>query len=208
MKAAAITAAALLASCQQNHGPTRIEMIDQTRAAIAPQLLQLGARNWVVIADPTYPIPAGAGAYTMAVPSGSADTFREVLDLLELQAALTPRIWVCNEMNALTESLAPGITEYNREIEALLSGRFCYRLDERIISMQLADASQKYRILYIKTKTQLPYSTIAIELDSGYWDPDSEAEIRRRMEELAPKPENAETAPTATPRATAPTHAT
>lgn len=185
MKAAAIMAAALLASCQQNRGPTRLELIDQTRAAIAPQLLQLGARNWVVIADPTYPIPAGAGAYTMAVQSGAADTFREVLDLLETQASLTPRIWVCNEMGVLTETLAPGITEYKQEIEPLLSGRFCYRLDEKIISAQLADASQKYRILYIKTRTQLPYSTIAIELDSGYWDPDAEAEVRKRMDELS-----------------------
>ena len=185
MKAAAIMAAALLASCQQNRGPTRLEVIDQTRAAIAPQLLQLGARNWVVIADPTYPIPAGAGAYTMAVQSGAADTFREVLDLLETQASLTPRIWVCNEMEVLTDSLAPGITQYKHEIDPLLSGRFCYRLDEKIISAQLADASQKYRILYIKTRTQLPYSTIAIELDSGYWDPDAEAEVRKRMDELS-----------------------
>lgn len=186
IKAAAVTAAALLASCQQNNGPTRIELIDQTRASIAPQLQQLGARNWVVIADPTYPIPAGAGVLTMAVPSGSADTFREVLDLLEMQASLTPRIWVCNEMDAVTEELAPGIKEYRQEVNSLLSGRFCYHLDERIISMQLADASQKYRVLYLKTNTQLPYSSIAIELDSGYWNPDSEAEIRQRLEQLNP----------------------
>lgn len=165
-------------------GPTRIELIDQTRAAIDPQLQQLGARNWVVIADPTYPIPAGAGAVTMVVPSSSADTFREVLDLLELQASLTPRIWVCNEMEAVTESLAPGIEEYRETVNSLLSGRFCYRLDERIIAMQLAAASQQFRVLYIKTNTQLPYSSIAIELDSGYWNPDSEAEIRQRLEQL------------------------
>lgn len=193
--AAALTVAAMLASCQQNAGPTRIELIDQTRAAIDPQLQQLGARNWVVIADPTYPIPAGAGAVTMAVPSPTADTFREVLDLLELQASLTPRIWVCNEMEAVTEKLAPGMEEYRKDVNYLLSGRFCYRLDERIISMQLADAAQKFRVLYIKTNTQLPYSTIAIELDSGYWNPDAEAEIRERLEKLMPPaPSNEETA--------------
>lgn len=182
--AAASTAAALLVSCQQTQGPTRIELIDQTRAAIAPQLQQLGARNWVVIADPTYPIPAGAGVLTMYVPSSSADSFREVLDLLEMQAALTPRIWVCNELNALTENLAPGIGDYRKEVNSLLSGRFCYRLDERIISMQLAAAAKEFRVLYIKTNTKLPYSSIAIELDSGYWSADEETEIRSRMEKL------------------------
>lgn len=182
--AAAVTAAALLASCQQNAGPGRFELIDQTRAAIAPQLQQLGARNWVVIADPTYPIPAGLGAITMAVSSGSADTFREVLDILELQASLTPRIWVNNEMDVVTEDMAPGIKEFRKEVNSLLSGRFCYRLDERIISMQLAEAAKDFRVLFIKTGTRLPYSTIAIELDSGYWSSDSEAEIRSRMEKL------------------------
>lgn len=196
--AAALTVAAMLASCQQNAGPTRIELIDQTRAAIGPQLQQLGARNWVVIADPTYPIPAGAGAVTMAVPSPTADTFREVLDLLELQASLTPRIWVCNEMEAVTEKLAPGMEEYRKDVNYLLSGRFCYRLDERIISMQLADAAQKFRVLYIKTNTQLPYSTIAIELDSGYWNPDAEAEIRERLEKLMPPTPSHEETATAT----------
>lgn len=193
--AAAVSAAALLASCTQNRGPLRIGLIDQTRASIAPELQQLGARNWVVVADPTYPIPAGAGVYTMTVPSGTAETFREVLDLLELQASLTPRIWVCNEMEAVPEHLAPGMAEYTKEVSALLSGRFCYRLDERIIAMQLADAAQKFRVLYIKTNTRLPYSTLAIELDSGYWSPDAEEEIRTRLEKLLPPAEQTGTTP-------------
>lgn len=120
----------------------------------------------------------------MAVSSGSADTFREVLDILELQASLTPRIWVNNEMDVVTEDMAPGIKEFRKEVNSLLSGRFCYRLDERIISMQLAEAAKDFRVLFIKTGTRLPYSTIAIELDSGYWSSDSEAEIRSRMEKL------------------------
>jgi len=196
--AAAFSAAALLASCTQNAGPLRIGLIDQTRASIAPELQQLGARNWVVIADPTYPIPAGAGVYTMTVASGTAETFREVLDLLELQASLTPRIWVCNEMEAVPEHLAPGMAEYTKEVSSLLSGRFCYRLDERIIAMQLADAAQKFRVLFIKTNTRLPYSTLAIELDSGYWSPDAEEEVRTRLEKLLP-PQGQANTPTQQP---------
>ena len=167
-------------------------LLEETRDTISPQLQQLGARNWVVIADPTYPIPAGTGAQTMVVSAGSLDTFREVLDLIEQQGALTPRIWINNEMEAITDNLAPGIEHYNTSINNLVSGRFCYRLDERIISAQVAEASHNFRVLFIKTPTQLPYSSIAIELDSGYWDSDSETEIRERLAALHPAEEEAQ----------------
>lgn len=181
-------AVALMATACQHSAPTPAETLEQTRSVIAPELRQLGARNWIVIADPTYPIPSGAGAVTVSVPTGTADTFREVLDQLELQASLTPRIWVCNELAAVPEERAPGIGDYRKSVNNLLSGRFCYRLDERIISMQLAEAAKQYRVLYIKTETRLPYSTIAIELDSGYWNSSDETEIRERLKKLTPTP--------------------
>ena len=159
-------------------------LLEETRDTISPQLQQLGARNWVVIADPTYPIPAGTGVQTMVVSTGSLDTFREVLDLIEQQGSLTPRIWINNELEAITDNLAPGIENYSTSVNNLVSGRFCYRLDERIISSQVAEASHNFRVLFIKTPTQLPYSSIAIELDSGYWDSDSETEIRERLARL------------------------
>lgn len=184
---AAFSAAVLLPACIHNEEAAYAEQLEQTRNSISPQLQQLGARNWIIIADPSYPIPAGTGTQTMVVPAGSADTFREVLDLIEVQGALTPRIWVCNEMEAVTDDLAPGMAEYNKQIASLTSGRFCYRLDERIISSQVADAARNFRVLFIKTTTQLPYSAIAIELDSGYWSSDAETEIRKRLEELQPE---------------------
>lgn len=187
LQATAASAAVLLAACQHN-APSVDDTLEQTRNAIAPELQQLGARNWVVVADPTYPIPSGAGAVTISVPGDSADTFREVLDQLELHAAVTPRIWVCNELDAVPEERAPGINEHRKSVNSLLSGRFCYRLDEKIIAMQLADAAKQYRVLYIKTNTHLPYSTIAIELDSGYWNSDDETEIRERLKKIHPSP--------------------
>lgn len=185
LQTTAALAAVLLTACQHS-APTEVETLEQTRSTIAPQLQQLGARNWVVIADPTYPIPSGAGAVTVSVPSNTADTFREVLDQLELQASLTPRIWVSYELEAVPEERAPGISEYRKSVNSLLSGRFCYRVDERIVAMQLAEAAKQYRVLYIKTNTRLPYSTIAIELDSGYWNSDDETEIRTRLQKLNP----------------------
>ena len=53
--------------------------------------------------------------------------------------------------------------------------------------MQIAQAAKDFRILYIRTNTRLPYSSIAIELDSGYWSSDAEAEVQRRLQQLMPQ---------------------
>lgn len=160
--------------------------LEQLRTQLAPELARLGARNWIVIADPTFPVLAGAGVVVLPVEANSADTFREVLDQLELQAALVPRIWLSRELTAIPENRAPGIRHYLRDMKNLIRGRFHYYIDQRIIDMQLAQAAASYRVLYIKTNTHLPYSSIAIELDSGYWNSDAEAEIRQRLQRLAP----------------------
>ena len=179
--AAVLTAAAALASCQQM-GPNVLNDVDLARAKIAPNLLQLGARNWVVVADPACPLPAGTGIVSINVPACTVDAFREVLDLLEIEGAVVPRIWVSHELSAVPENRAPGVTEHRRELEKLLLGRFHYEVNSRVIDMQIAQAAKDFRILYIRTNTRLPYSSIAIELDSGYWSSDAEAEVQRRLQ--------------------------
>ncbi len=156
---------------------------------LAPHLDVLGARNWIVIADPAYPILAGEGVDVLVVDADIPDTLREVLATLSADGSLTPRLWLCSELEVVPERHAPGVRRYRRELRKLTARHLHYEVTDRIISLQLAQAAQTYRILYIKTDTPLPYSTVAIELDSGYWNSDAEAELRERMEKLnAPAP--------------------
>lgn len=184
--AALALATAMVPACQSV--PPQARLVEETRMAVAPHLDQLGARNWIVIADPAFPVLAGAGVDVVSVPLGTLDSFREVLDMLELQGALTPRVWVCNELAAVPEKRAPGVKRFRKELQRLLDGRFHYHLDSRLIDMQLEQAASTYRILYIKTTSHLPYSNIAIELDSGYWNSAAEEEVRARLQQLVPQP--------------------
>ncbi len=59
-------------------------------------------------------------------------------------------------------------------------------MNSRVIDMQLAQAAKDYRLLFIRTNTRLPYSSIAIELDTGYWNSDAEAEVQQRVEKMFP----------------------
>lgn len=183
--ATVLTAAAMFASCQQL-GPNKLSDADMARKQIAPNLFQLGARNWVIVADTAYPLPAGESVVCINVPCNLADTLREVLDLMESEGAVVPRLWVSHELSAVQEKRAPGIKAYRTELEKLLLGRFHYEVNSRVVDMQINKAAKDYRILVIRTSSRLPYSSIAIELDSGYWNSDAELEVRQRIEKLFP----------------------
>jgi hypothetical protein len=46
----------------------------------------------------------------------------------------------------------------------------------------LADANRSFDVLVIRTNTALPYSSVFIELQPGYWDAESEQQLRERIE--------------------------
>ncbi len=154
------------------------------RAELEPHLNVLGARNWIVVADPAYPILAGEGVDVLTVDASSTSTLREVLTALAEDGSLTPRLWLCSELEVVPEKRAPGIRRFRNRLKKLISRHLHYEVTDRIVALQLAQAAQTYRILYIKTTTALPYSTVAIELDSGNWNSVAEAELRERMEKL------------------------
>lgn len=193
---AAFLAAVFFPACAHApEGGADSKLAEQLAASVAP----LGARNWIVIAESSFPVYAGAGVETISVDAPSDVVFMEVLDILESEGRLQPRIWVSSELDAVTEDYAPGVRKFRRSLGKLLPGRFHYRLANHIINKQVEAAIKTFRVLVIKTSTSLPYSNICIELDSGYWNADSEAELRSRIEKVRQDEERENAVPTVHP---------
>ncbi len=45
----------------------------------------------------------------------------------------------------------------------------------------MTDAQRSFEVLVIRTSTALPYTSVFLELQPGYWDGESEARLRERM---------------------------
>ena len=155
----------LLGSCQ-NTNPAEQEWKDQ----LYKNLALVGARNWIVIAEASFPAYTGPGIRTMVSDKKSDEVLLEVLDILEEEAHVLPRIMISSELRSVTEDYAPGIKRYRNNINKMLPGRQHFELMSRTINSLIEDASKQFNVLVIKTKTALPYSNIYIELDSGYWN--------------------------------------
>ena len=167
----------LLGSCQ-NANPAEQEWKDQ----LYKNLALVGARNWIVIAEASFPAYTGPGIKTMVSDKKSDEVLLEVLDILEEEAHVLPRIMISSELRSVTEDYAPGIKRYRNNINKMLPGRQHFELMSRTINSLIEDASKQFNVLVIKTKTALPYSNIYIELDSGYWNSESETALRKKLE--------------------------
>ncbi len=155
----------LLSGCQDAN-PAEREWKDQ----LYKNLAIVGARNWIVIAESSFPAYTGAGIKTMVSDKTSDEVLLDVLNMLEEEAHVVPRIMISSELRSVTEDYAPGIKRYRNNINKMLPGRQHFELMSRTINSLIEDAAKQFNVLVIKTKTSLPYSNIYIELDSGYWE--------------------------------------
>ena len=155
----------LLSGCQDAN-PAEREWKEQ----LYKNLAIVGARNWIVIAESSFPAYTGTGIRTMVSDKTSDEVLLDVLNMLEEEAHVVPRIMISSELRSVTEDYAPGIKRYRNNINKMLPGRQHFELMSRTINSLIEDAARQFNVLVIKTKTSLPYSNIYIELDSGYWE--------------------------------------
>lgn len=149
---------------------------------IRNELGYLGARNWVVISEAAFPIQSRQGLRVIRLDADIPDVLEGVEDVIEEKHHVKPRVYVTAEFENVPYDYAPGVRAHKKRLEEALHGRETMRLDNDMLMRLLNDTSKTYRVLVIKTRTALPYSTVFIELGSGYWDAESESVLRQNIE--------------------------
>jgi len=142
----------------------------------------LGARNWVVIAEAAFPIQNRSGLRVIQVDDDIPAVLDGIEDIIAENHHVKPRVYVAAELASVPYDYAPGVNAYKKSFEEALHGRATVKLDHQMLMGLLADTQKSYRVLVIKTRTTIPYSTVFVELGSGYWDAESEAVLRTEME--------------------------
>ena len=139
-----------------------------------------------MIGEAALPTPSRRGLRVIQVDADIPDVLDGLEQVIEEKHHLKPRIYLTAEIGKVPYDYAPGVKEHRADLKEALHGRETVVLDNDILMSLVNDTRKSYRVLVIKTRTALPYSSVFVELGSGYWDADSEAELRRLMEK---KPE-------------------
>ncbi|MFN3651704.1 MAG: hypothetical protein ACK47B_19175 [Armatimonadota bacterium] len=151
------------------------------RARFRELLPALGHRNWILIADSAYPAQVGA---VEVLPTGEEHEalVREVVREVSGAPHLRPVVWYDAELDTLPEELAPG----RDSAHALITRDLAHLSPSPVLHAELIErlgkAAQSFTVLILKSTGTVPYSSVFLELDCGYWGPEAEAELRRRMD--------------------------
>ena len=162
---------------------------------IMEQLPVLGHRNWIVVADSAYPAQVSPGVTTIYVGGEQLAAVRKVLKLIHDAPHVRPVAFTDSELRHVAEEDAPGISAYRRDLRAALGDTVSNQLPHEQIIAQLDKAGQTFRVVILKTDLTLPYTSVFIRLDAGYWSDAAEQRLRNKINAAARRKPNPVLAP-------------
>jgi hypothetical protein len=143
----------------------------------------LGHRNWIVIADPAYPLSSSLGIEVMTTNLSQTDLLSAVLTALSHAPHVRPVFYTAAELPFVREEDAHGIGACRAQIAGLLAGgTIVTSTGQDQLMAKMEEESRSYRVLVLKSTTNLPYTAVFIQLDSGYWSADAEKRLRAAMQ--------------------------
>ena len=146
------------------------------------ELPRLGHRNFIVVADSAYPLQSAAGINTVYTDEDHIAVLKQVLAEVRSAPHVTPIVYMDSELKFLQENDAPGISAIREQLKAAVKGSNVTELPHMEIIKKLDASSELFNVLLFKTSLTLPYTSVFIELDCGYWDAEKEAKLRKAIE--------------------------
>jgi len=157
---------------------TKAPTWEQTLATYLPAL---GHRNWIVVADSAFPLQISPGIETIVTGEDHFAVLDKVFKMVDGAKHIRPKIWLDKELNYVTEDLAPGADETKKKLEKALEGRGAQPVLHEDLIARLDQAGKAFKIVMVKTTLAVPYTSVFLELDCGYWPSANEAKMRGKM---------------------------
>jgi len=141
----------------------------------------LGHRNWVVVADAAFPLQISPGLEVIASGEDLLPVLDKVLAAIDKSKHIRPHVYLDKELAYVTEALSPGADYFRRRLDERLKGRDAKPILHEELIGRLDQVAKTFKILMIKTNLTIPYTSVFLELDCGYWPTASEAKMREAM---------------------------
>ncbi len=152
------------------------------RTKLHATLPLLGHRNWIVVVDSAYPLQTSPGIETIHTGQSQLEVVREVLAAVQQAPHVRGKVFLDAELPYVPEGLAHGIGAYRQRLDAILKSQQVTSLPHEQIIEELKTAGETFKIVVLKTDLTLPYTSVFLRLDAGYWSDEAEHKLRAAME--------------------------
>ena len=166
-----------------NRAETVSPLLDWQQESLR-RLPLFGHRNWIVVADSAYPHQSAPGIITLVADADQLTVVSWVLKEVAAFDHVQPSVYIDREIEFISEDDAIGISHYRAQLAQLLKNMGTTRLAHDDIIARLDCQARTFSIVIIKTSMKLPYTSIFIELQCGYWSAEAEARLRTAMREV------------------------
>jgi len=170
------------------------------RGDLAQELPEMGHRNWVVVVDSAYPAQTAGGIKTVTTRAGQLEVVRAVLQAVDDAPHVRGVVYLDSELKYVSEKDAPGITAYRKSVDALLKKRGAMSVPHEELIAKLDEAAKTFRVLILKTDFALPYTSVFVQLDCGYWGAAQEKRLRQAISAAASAAATAPSVPAKPPK--------
>ena len=155
---------------------------------LGQRILLFGHRNWIVVADSAYPAQSNAGIETIVTGTVHMEVLRKTLKKIAASDHIRANILMDAELSFVAEEDAPGVTAFRHDLHQLLGEGNAQVLDHEEIIAKLDQSGRLFRTLILKSTLKIPYSSVFLELDCGYWDSASETRLRSTLKQASEQP--------------------
>ncbi|MGA2097227.1 MAG: RbsD/FucU domain-containing protein [Candidatus Acidiferrum sp.] len=140
-----------------------------------------GHRNWIVVSDSAFPAYSQSSIETIAVNQDLLSVLKYVAKAISSSQHVRATPFVDQELQFVPEENYPGVVQLRQEIAYTFGTTTLTSIPHADLISKIDDAGKTFRVLFIKTNTTIPYTSVFIRLDCGYLSDDVEREIRNSM---------------------------
>lgn len=141
----------------------------------------MGHRNWILVVDKAYPYQSSPGISYIDTEEALEPVLDKVLQMLKAAPHVRPIVYMDQELASLDDSLAPGVDALKDNLARLTQGFNVQQILHDQVFAKLDAASKLFNVVVVKTESLIPYTSVFIELDCGYWPAENEKALRARM---------------------------
>lgn len=145
-------------------------------------LSEYGHRNWIVVADSAYPKQNAPGIETITTGKSHLEVLDVVLEAIADAPHVRAVVMLDAELDSVTEADAPGVTAYRNALKKSLKGKQIKVMPHEDIISELDKGSEMFNVLLLKTDMTIPYTSVFLQLDCGYWNGEKEKRLRDALE--------------------------
>lgn len=140
-----------------------------------------GHRNWIIVADAAFPAYSSGGIETIVADEDLPSVLKYVLRAIRSSKHVRATAFLDQELQFVPEGDYPGATHLRGDIADALKGSDTSTIPHPEVLSRIDEAGKTFRILFIKTNTTIPYTSVYMRLDCGYMTDEVEQKIKNAV---------------------------